>query len=237
MPILRLLAEGASDSRREVRSACVSALFAAVQDRHIAAVPSGVLVEVLGDVLSPAITLLGSFAQTEVPAAPGAGATAGGPNLVEVMDEDWTRVSVEKQHQQSSTAVAVELPATGSAVQLCERGVAVLCTLLLRFTPRLIRYPSFDKLWLRVLFVLGSLLGPQDFVADSSDGSGPAAEPSALNQMAVEKLRESVSALVAAGVFRRREGLGRVTCDSLRMYSGGAAVVAELGSAINEAGE
>ena len=116
MPILRLLAEGASDSRREVRSACVSALFAAVQDRHIAAVPSGVLVEVLGDVLSPAITLLGSFAQTEVPAAPGAGATAGGPNLVEVMDEDWTRVSVEKQHQQSSTAVAVEVPYNSASV-------------------------------------------------------------------------------------------------------------------------
>lgn len=228
----------------------MGALFAAVQDRHIFAVPSGVLVQVLGDILSPAITLLGSFAHIEEPSAAATpGATTAGPHLLEVMEDDWTRVSVEKQnHQPSATATAAgveELPASASALLLCERGVTVLCDLLLRFTPRLVRYPSFDKLWLRVLFVLGSLLGPINTVTtDNIDHSDPptavdsgAQELSPLGRVAVERLRESVAALLAAGVFRRREGLGRVTCDSLRMYQGGAAVAAEFGSAMNESGE
>ena len=206
-----MLAEGASDSRREVRSASIGALYAAVLDKHINAVPNKVLVEVLGDILSPVITLLGSFAQLEE------NGSADNLQLIE-SDGDWTRISFETQPLIEGTKDAV----LGAGV-LCERGLAVLSSLLLRFTPRLLQYPSFDKLWIRVVFVLGSLLGPADSRLDleiNTTADEDMEMLSTLGKVALFRLRELRSALHELGVFRRREGLSKVTVDSLRLYRG-----------------
>lgn len=213
-----------SDSRTKVREESVEVLCSAMQDKHVDAVPASVLVDIMGDILSPAVTLLGSF-------------------VVGRRDRDEEVVAVQRRRRRSG---ADEEETVNLRLSLL--ALEVLCGLLVRFIPRLRNYPAFDKLWLRVLFVFGSLLGPADATpSPSAEGEregegvgeasadplpddqvkGCAEEELTLRQEALRRLGELMVAVSGAGVFTEREGLWYVTKESLAAYRGGAAIVAE----------
>jgi len=161
----------------------VEALLRALRDRHLSAVPVAVLLQVLGDVLGPATHRLALLARA-VLAAPA-------PEL-----EGWTEVQ----------------PSPPQELQQAADSVGLLGELLLRFLPRAAAYPSFDRLWLRLLDLLGALLAEDDAVAS----------------LAALGLRRLLGALVDGGVIQSREGLALVTRESLLQMRGGPGLVEDL---------
>ena len=179
LPILRAMADGANDERPAVRAAAVAALTHAISDRHALVVPAGVLVDILGEVVVPTVLLLGQGLVREALGAEAAQseqeqARAAKTLRSQTRDEELlshlTALTVEGSSSDTrappaalsssslSRALAQPTPIKdleGSAAEL----LAALTAGVVRQAVKLHRYPSFDKLWLRVLHMLGFFLG------------------------------------------------------------------------------
>ena len=111
---------------------------------------------------------------------------------------------------------AIGAPSASVLIALCEG--------FLRQTQKLSAYPSFDKLWLGLLHVLGFFLqAPHGFrhtVLENANSEKPQVrELYALVAAAEEFLGKVLQRMSFLGLFKEREGLWQVTSDALEVMS------------------
>lgn len=247
IPILRAMADGINDERHAVRVASVAALTHAISDRHALVVPAGVLVDILGDIVVPTVLLLAqglvksaliSEQETEKQAKKITSQSRDEDILAQMLgvyEIRSTAASLDGATSGPHLAAAAPNGSTLSRVLLTAPVVVMkgttaellsaLSDACMRHLKKLFKYPSFDKLWLRILHVLGYLLGaPHGFdhgvLSIKQKGSALAVDELCT---AVDTAKEQLSQLMAsfskAGVFKSRgAGLLNVTEETLRAF-------------------
>lgn len=247
MPILKTLAEGVTESRMEIRTASCRALFDALLDRHAEAVPPGLLIEIIGNVLSPTIVKLGCFilddlvdhvddgeaSRSEKKISPRKSATMEFEELQYVK----TTSHDSKAHGEMSAFISdIELKSQepcSSNKSLVIDALNCLNQVFLLHIQKLVQYPSFDKLWLRILFVFGYFLNT---VPDSTDPTYVAVVELARTTRHGEELAEKVSSamqvqdscnanlqvllttMAAERIFEKRGGLYIITTETVSQF-------------------
>lgn len=217
-PILQLLADAAGDSRVAVRSAASNALSRCILDRHIRAVPAGVLVNVLGDIVVPVILLLGEEMIRERDAA-NMSTRAEHAGQGSVLKESGTEVAFLGEMASYGREVllrSAEQDSNGSNLIPVIECMGSLCYVFEEQIHRLSTFPTFDKLVLRMLHVFGFFLGaPHGFELTKNHADEH------LN-MAVSAAREHLTSILSLlhtlGVFKERSGLWEVTKESLSQF-------------------
>jgi hypothetical protein len=222
-PIVKTLADGIIDERIPVRLASGNALAHAILDRHVNAVPPGVLVNILGDIVVPSLLLLGETVFNEL------------DNKGKVNDSRKSKVpskNTEKEIEKSQymkefrdATKTVEESAYSPSKPIVE----ILCaisTVFLQQLKRLASYPSFDKLWLRLLHLMGYYLGaPHGFDHTKLKSDSPL-------QLAIngsrEQLKNMLRILITGGIFKDRSGLWVITLESVAMFSSCPKLIEEL---------
>ena len=231
---MRAMADGINDERDAVRVASVAALTHAISDRHALVVPAGVLVDILGDIVVPTVLLL---AQGLVKSAL-------------ITEHDTERRSERKSTRQTrdeeilaqmlgtneGRTAAAPAPTSGgstlsrvlmTAPAMEMKGTTTelfraLTDACLRQLQKLAKYPSFDKLWLRILHVLGYLLGaPHGFdhgVLSIKQRESRVEELRGAVVSAKEQLTLLLEAF-KAGVCKTRPGLWTITLETTRSFS------------------
>jgi hypothetical protein len=248
-PILKALAESVDDPRLPVRAACVSALCMCVQDRHATAVPTGVLVDVLGNLMSPVVIRLANILQADITQL------MGEKNALSAlsMDADDTEraiVSIIRSLKSGNIAPVVISSASSNAIDNVQRYDIVVCleamsAVFTKHLKRLLLYPTFDKLWLRLLYVLGYFIGSHTTSTSASvtgidtrllsivdlwstTGCGLAAkdddipmprtliELKVTREFCIERLASLIKLLSEERIFEIRHGLGFVTKETVK---------------------
>ena len=226
------------DSRKPVRLAASNALCAAILDRHVRNVPVGLMVKILGDVYITVILRLAEFLikEKEASKAEAASRLSGGSSWKELSGSK--KMSSRKDSNESSkgsnSSSGGARPADNSPLSTLSDNddleemnftvMPLLCTICKVFVDqikRLASYPTFDRLWLRLVFVFGYFLG----AAHGFDHTTllPAQQQ---HLLFTDELHRTVAAcgdhlatlitlLVKSGVFQERSGLWAVTMDSL----------------------
>jgi hypothetical protein len=190
---LAALAEGITDDRKLIRSACIDALCCAILDKHAFAVPAGVLVDILADIISPAITVLGQCVAENIPDNYSDFGVTIGEQIIK--DEQNTETNARNEE---------------SDLKQVEKILSALCEVFLNQIQKLASYPSFDKLWLRVLNVFGNLININEAKIPRDEAK--------LQQLAKQKLKTIISALLLGGIFEIREGLWHVTKETVGLF-------------------
>jgi hypothetical protein len=231
---LKTLAEGVSDPRFEVQKVSLEALFTAVLDRHSAVVPPGVLVDVIDEVLIPVVHNLGinCFALNNLKHD---NSTPVNTAISSFLRENWMRVETKERvvHEKeehdkilnfesnfsSSESVVVQ-----QSVELFEKSVNNLTTLFSRHVKRMSAFPSFDRLWIRVLGLFCHLISESDIDEDESllvDRSLPKVHSFILDlvgDIAKMNLRTLLTLMLAENIFLLRVGLLSITQDQVSHY-------------------
>ena len=211
MPILNAFADGATDDRMQVRCAAVHALSCAIVDRHVSAVPAGVLVNILGDIVVPTLLLLGESQIANESRGSTPDAKAKGKSKSVLLSPAAADVSIENLSSISAAYVkTVNLNLSNSPI--CQLLAALSSTYLTQLH-KLSSYPSFDKLWLRLLHVLGYFLGaPHGFEHNRGLISDHL-------HLAVDECKKHLEmmlqTMVASEVFKNRVGLWTITQESV----------------------
>lgn len=240
------MVEGIADPRTPVREACAEALCQAILDRHSQAVPAGVLVDILGGIISPMIIQLRDHLVEEV----NRGLPSTIPRILSSKEaaaasqQQWVTVDAEPSSEGSSSAAAGALVAThergGGTVSSLMECLSALCKSFLQHLKKLSSYPSFDKLWLCILNVLGNFLdsqlhGSEELAAISrawdslsEDTRHVAQDLFAMLNSSRDHLLRMTRALVDEKVFTSRPGLLSVTKDTVMHFDGCTEVIAEL---------
>lgn len=235
VPILRLLADAVSDSRAPVQAAASMALSRAILDRHVRAVPVGVLVNVLSDIIVPVVLLLGEESVKHAMQRAAQRSRTGtiqsentdamvGISIDDPSGTSWGEVevesygkdvlkSVEQNRRDSHTAGS---HATIPVVE-CMRSLEKV------FREQLYRlsvFPTFDKLLLRMLHMFGYFLGaPHGFdhsILSNLDGNGNSSVHQGI--AAAGDILAAVLAMLQdnrKGIFDKRAGLRIVTQECL----------------------
>ena len=237
-PILRSLADGATDERIPVRLAAVDALSNALLDGHAVAVPPGVLVKILGDIVVPMVLFLG---QALVQTASGQRQKNIGNRIEPGRIETTANLEGDSDVGEEATVVVNHADqssddAATSSLAPIERSLKCLSSSFLQQLPKLSRYPSFDNLWLRFLHVFGFFLGaPHGFDHSQILGQGSKGrlhnhqvELAATVEMSRDHLSSLIALLAQGGVFRDREGLWDVTRDSVGQMAACSALLDEI---------
>ena len=200
----------------------------AILDRHSSVVPPGVLIHILGDILIPVLQHLGEILVTAVhteleshnrpllpppPVAGTKGSEAAGAHLKPPAGKS----------DPTNSVMRVSKP---SKIAFVEEAMCCLCTAFIRQLSKLCVYPSFDRLWLRLLHVFGYFLGAAHSFDDSLltlSGDANATnirqrELISASHLAQEKLRNMFEILVRTKIFRRRPELWVVTVDMVVLF-------------------
>jgi hypothetical protein len=220
------MAEGCEDSRKPVRLAASKALSAAILDRHVRNVPIGLMVKILGDFYITVVLHLAEFLVKEREKNLGSDSTPGSsgnePTGRKKRNEvkDSAALPVKAADNISVSALLV-----GDAVDESEFSVVpLLCTLCKVFVDqikRLSTYPTFDRLWLRLIHVFGYMLGAPhgfDHAAAFSSKSQRLVLTDELHRTvaaAGDHLATLINLLIKAEVFLERPGLWVVTKESI----------------------
>jgi hypothetical protein len=221
------MAEGCEDSRKPVRLAASKALSAAILDRHVRNVPVGLMVKILGDFYITVVLHLAEFLVKEREKNLGSDGTAGGSG------KESTGRKKKRNEVKDSAAlpgkaadnISVSALLEGDAVDESEFSVVpLLCTLCKVFVDqikRLSTYPTFDRLWLRLIHVFGYMLGAPhgfDHAAAFSSKSQRLVLTDELHRTvaaAGDHLATLINLLIKAEVFLERPGLWVVTKESI----------------------
>ena len=206
-PILRLLADATGDGRVAVRNAASHALSRCILDRHIRAVPPGVLVNVLGDIVVPVILHLGENMIREGSSAPGSAFINESTTDVAFLGEvaSYGREVLLRSTEQDGVGRIPIIECIGS-----------LCFVFEEQIRRLSAFPTFDKLVLRMLHVFGYFLGAG---SNSFDLDGNADQQIALVvAAALGHLTAVLTLLKTLGIFEQRPGLWSVTKETLLTF-------------------
>ena len=233
------MAEGCVDSRKPVRLAASNALCAAILDRHVRNVPVGLMVKILGDIYITVILRLAEFLVKEKEQLRADNNRAGlshsssssavkKPRPVDTNDASPQRTN----NVNNNTSIIDATPDKSRSVdndgseEIDFTVMPLLCTICKVFADqikRLSSYPSFDRLWLRLVHVFGFFLGaPYGF---DHSALFPPNQPQ-LQLPFNDELPRTVAAagdhlatllnmLIKSGVFLDRKGLWAVTKDSL----------------------
>lgn len=183
---MKALLDGVDDKRSEVRESCAEALCQAILDRHASAAPAGVLMSILGGIVSPMIIRLRDHVvkainQALPPDVHDKFLTS--EQIHDVLQQQWvkveppaiaTAVAVGEHHvvmvdpttfetlssTKTSSSIALEslLTFDNGTVSVLMECLSALCKSLLHHMKKLSTYPSFDKLWFCILNVLGHFL-------------------------------------------------------------------------------
>jgi len=223
-PIVKTLADGIVDERIPVRLAAGNALAHAILDRHVNAVPPGVLVNILGDIVVPSLLLLGETVVNELDNK-GKGNESGKKSKVTSKN---TEKEIEKSQYMKEFRDATKT-VDESAYSPSKPIVEILCaisTVFLQQLKRLAAYPSFDKLWLRLLHLMGYYLGaPHGFDHTKLKADSPL-------QLAIngsrEQLKNMLRILITGGIFKDRSGLWVITLESVSLFSSCPKLIEEL---------
>lgn len=175
------MADGISDKRDLVREAASKALVAAVLDRHSSAVPPGVLVNVLGDIVIPVVNYIGQQVLERRPQSSRDGDSVaaaeqppvGPPQLPHhLLQRNWMRVELRDSAVQEKEVPDTDLDNSASAgcvrsdegqgalshidleLEMFRNCLAGLTSSFIRHLKRIASFPSFDKLWLRFFELL-----------------------------------------------------------------------------------
>lgn len=270
-PILRALGEGILDTRAPVREACAEALCQAILDRHSHAVPAGVLVDILGGIIAPMIVQLRDHLVEEINRAlpEGVARVLSSKEAAAIaQQQQWVNVEADANAPASEEGEATG--STGSAQQATarasreraasllssissgERGggtvsivmecLSAFCKSFLQHLRKLAAYPSFDKLWLCMLSVLGHFLDAalhgSEELADIARSWARLSEETrhlvqdlfAMLGASREHLQRMLQALAAERVFAARPGLLGITKESVQQFDGCAEILAEIES-------
>lgn len=250
---MRALMEGIADSRTAVREACAEALCQAILDRHSQAVPAGVLVDILGGIISPMIVQLRDHLVEEI----NRGLPPSIPRILSSKEaaavsqqQQWVTVDAADPAAGAPAATADGLPtllhshdwgtsSSGTVSSLMEC-LSALCKAFLQHLKKLSSYPSFDKLWLCILNVLGNFLDSQLHGSEelasisrewdqlSEDTRRVAQDLFAMLNSSRDHLLRMTRSLAEEKVFTFRPGLLSVTKDTVRHFEGCTEIVAEL---------
>ena len=237
-PILSAMAEGCADSRKPVRLAASNALCSAILDKHVKNVPIGLMVKILGDVYIAIVLRLAEYLVREM--------ELNGSNGIRSKSNDdridgsggnsgKTKMRRKKDEKQFPTGSSdawstdndLRIPKdTVEEEDLSLTVMPILCTICKVFADQITRfstYPSFDRLWLRLLHVFGYFLGaPYGFdhaVLLPSHRRILGNELHRTVAAAADHLSTLVNLLVNLGIFKERCGLWLVTKDSLQLMT------------------
>jgi hypothetical protein len=167
----------------------VEALSHAILDKHCNAVPAGVLIRILGDVVVPVVQFLGEVlvqaAQAEKLDAPrriqqqqqqqhqqGSTQSQLPPRwkttgtssslvspTVKPPPHSQAHLNPRQQSQQQVPQLVAPVAVVVPKVAFVDEALNGLCTAFVNQLNKLAAYPSFDKLWFRFLHVFGYFLG------------------------------------------------------------------------------
>lgn len=266
---MKALLDGVDDKRSEVRESCAEALCQAILDRHASAAPAGVLMSILGGIVSPMIirlrdhlvkainqalppdlfnhdkfltseqihdALQQQWVKVDPPVVVVATViAAGGETHVATIDPTTTTAETSPTTKTSSN-IALEslLTFDNGTVSVLMECLSALCKSLLHHMKKLSTYPSFDKLWLCILNVLGHFLssnGPQSETTIFSeildiwdkisiDIKNQVKDLYAMNKASKDHLQRMLQAMLKDEVFDLRPGLITVTIETIRQFSG-----------------
>lgn len=233
-PILRALVDGVADERFVVRSASVNALCNAILDKHVLAVPAGVLVNILGEIVVQALMHLG---ESTVFSELNKGDDNYNGNIVnndsktpsfDVEDigndgnktpsfdvEELLRGTVSPSlltHTALSSPTEIATSNSGLIHQLFDS----LTKAFLLQLARLSHYPSFDKLWLRLLQLFGYFLSASHGFDHSIHAKSK--ELSHAVKEAEYHLSVLLQQLIVNGVCQKRKDLWNITVESVSQF-------------------
>ena len=237
-PILSAMAEGCSDSRKPVRLAASNALCAAIMDRHVKNVPVGLMVKILGDVYIATILKLAEFLVRETEVSGSDTSRSGGyidddavsnntgdpasrRNSNKEISKKTKDVRVRSESRSGDKSVEQSSAAEGAdSILTVIPTLSITCKVFADQLKRFSSYPSFDRLWLRLIHVFGYFLGsPYGFDHTTHlppQHRIPSCELHRTVIVASEQLSTLINLLVKSGIFRERSGLWLVTKDSLQ---------------------
>lgn len=221
-----------------MQAAAVEALAGAVLDGHVAAVPCGVLVRILVDIVVPTSLLVGNSLVRIV----AGGVAKGTKKMVSGNRQDsptlkGARPSQSKSGMDVAGGSAIFSSSTGEVESLIVAGIpnpasndkvaaetilACLCSSLVKQLDKLSRYPSFDALWLRFLHVIGYYLeGPHGFphkLLEECSATKHGVELSRVVRFAQVQIEFLIDVLIRNDIFKKRLGLWQVTLDSVKTF-------------------
>ena len=262
-PILKALGEGIADTRAPVREACAEALCQAILDRHSYAVPAGVLVDILGSIIAPMIGQLRDHLVEELNRSLPADLEhlLTSKEAAALTQQQWVSVDADSASENtrlSRTQGTEQSHATenhltplrpqgvdtrgGGTVSVLMECLSALCRSFLQHLRKLAAYPSFDKLWLCLLSVLGHFLdsnvhGSAELAQLSSAwehlGEGSKLLVQDLFSMidaSRDHLRRMLSAMLTESVFTTRPGLLSVTRDTMKHFDDCEEIMSEIES-------
>lgn len=239
VPILRSMADGVHDERAAVRAAAVASLTHAISDRHALVVPAGVLVDILGEIIVPTVILLGQGLVTAVTSSEQEAEkeeiirrtqTRDEEILVQMLGlssaDDGNQPSGAASGSNGSLKALLTEPKTPVALGTTGELLIALTTAITKQLRKLVRYPSFDKLWLRVLHCMGFFLGAQHGFDQSvligrASGTreGLTRELNDCIECAREELFNMLAVLTKNNVFKGREGLQKITQETIQAFA------------------
>lgn len=219
VPILQALADGVTDERLAVRTHAVHSLSNAILDKHSFAVPAGILVNILGDIIVPTLMMLGeSTLQAETKEK----SSVANEIVEQSVDSKEYGAILQKMVMTNLQKYSLDSHDDG-ANQIVTATSGIIFDLLsslsksfLQQLKKVLTYPAFDKLWLRILHVMGFFLGaPHGY--DASVG-----ERSPVLRLATEEakvwMKTILRELTSHGVFNERVGLSTVTNETLLLF-------------------
>ncbi len=159
IPILQSLATAAVDGRVVVRTAAMEALTQAVLDRHLSAVPSGILIRILGEIVIPTLLHLGQELRHAAEVEAGVSASSAvSMTMTMAVSLSVSVPSVGGDKGATDMDEKVEMEVGVLKACFVEECFSCVCSAFLRQLNKLSRYPSFDKLWLQLLQLFGFYL-------------------------------------------------------------------------------
>jgi hypothetical protein len=221
-PILRALANGVDDERFVVRSASVNALCNAILDKHVLAVPAGVLVNILGEIVVQALMHLGEstvFTETNKGGDNNNDDNIGNDEKTPSFDvEELLRGTVSPSlltHTTLSSTLSDTEVATSNCGLIHQLFDSLTKAFLLQLK-RLSHYPSFDKLWLRLLQLFGYFLSASHGFDHSLYSKSK--ELSKAIKDAEYHLSRLLQQLIVDGVSQKRKDLWNITIESVAQF-------------------
>lgn len=212
-----------------MRLAASKALSAAILDRHVRNVPVGLMVKILGDFYITVVLHLAEFLVKERELNLASDNTAGSSGKETSRKKNAKRNEIKDAaasvHGKAADGASASALLEGDAFDESEFSVVpLLCTLCKVFVDqikRLSTYPTFDRLWLRLIHTFGYLLGAPhgfDHAAAFSSKSQRLVLTDELHRTvaaAGDHLATLINLLIKSEVFLERPGLWVVTKESI----------------------
>lgn len=147
-----------------------------------------------------------------------------------VLQENWVKIEVQDDAASLDSNNSVVARSNGllNAGSIFEKSLSGLCSTFLRNIDKLRNFPAFDKLWLNLLDLFGTILkknlpaapaGGDDATAVTTAAAAAKAEegPQKVDFASV-KLLDVLTVLLQEGIFVHRESLWKITLEMIQQF-------------------